>query len=87
MRTILLAGACSTALSGCIPAAAGLALSAASLVTGGGSGSGGEGFRNPVDRQTTGRQIRQALSRLDDQVDPACQGTGCMAFRYSLPES
>lgn len=72
MRTILLAGACSMALSGCIPAAAGLALSAASLVTGGG-GKDGKGFQNPIDRQTTGRQIRQALSQLDDQVDPACQ--------------
>lgn len=73
MRTILLAGTCSLALSGCIPAAAGLALSAASLVTGGSGGKGGEGFTNPIDRQTTGRQIRQALSGLDDQVDPACQ--------------
>lgn len=74
MRIILSAGVCSLALNGCIPAAAGLALSAASLVTGGGSGGkGGEAFRNPIDRQTTGRQIRQALSRMNDQVDPACQ--------------
>ena len=73
MRIILSAGVCSIALSGCIPAAAGLALSAASLVTGGTGGKGGEAFKNPIDRQTTGRQIRQALSRLDDQVDPACQ--------------
>ena len=72
-RIILSAGVCSVALSGCIPAAAGLALSAASLVTGGGGGKGGETFRNPIDRQSTGPQVRQALSRLNDQVDPACQ--------------
>ena len=71
-RVILSAGVCSVALSGCLPAAAGLALSAASLVTGGGSNDG-NAFRNPIDRQSTGRQVRQALSRLDDKVDPACQ--------------
>jgi len=68
---MLSAGLCSVALSGCIPAAAGLALSAASVLTGG--GSGGDGFRNPIDKQTTGRQVRQALSQLNDKVDPACQ--------------
>jgi len=73
MRIILSAGVCSIALSGCIPAAAGLALSAASLVTGGNSGQGGKGFQNPIDRQSTGQQVRQALSRLNDQVDPNCQ--------------
>jgi len=73
IRIILVAGGCSLALSGCLPAVAGLALSAASLVTGGGDGKGGNGFTNPIDRQTTGRQIRQALSRLDEQVDPGCQ--------------
>lgn len=72
LRVILSAGVCSVALSGCLPAAAGLALSAANLVTGGGDG-GGNAFRNPIDRQSTGRQVRQALSRLDDRVDPACQ--------------
>lgn len=73
LRAILTAGACSLALSGCLPAAAGLALSAANLVAGGGSGQGGNNFHNPIDRQSTGRQVRQALSRLDDRVDPACQ--------------
>jgi hypothetical protein len=72
-RIILSAGVCSIALSGCIPAAAGLALSAASLFTGGSGGKGGDGFRNPMDRQSTGQQVRQALSRLNDQVDPGCQ--------------
>jgi len=72
LRFILSVGVCSVALSGCIPAAAGLALSAASALTGGG-GNGGDGFRNPIDKQTTGRQVRQALSKLNDKVDPACQ--------------
>ena len=74
LRVILSAGVCSLALSGCIPAAAGLALTAANLVAGGGGGDGGgNAFRNPIDRHSTGRQVREALSRLDDQVDPACQ--------------
>jgi len=72
LRAILSAGVCSVVLSGCLPAAAGLALSAVSMVTGGGS-NGGDGFRNPIDRQSTGRQVREALSRLNDKVDPACQ--------------
>lgn len=72
LRLILGAGACSVALGGCIPAAAGLALSAAQLVAGGGAEKG-SAFRNPIDRHSTGRQVREALSRLDDQVDPACQ--------------
>jgi len=73
LRAILTAGVCSVALSGCLPAAAGLALSAASLVTGGGGKNGADGFRNPIDRQATERQVRQALSQLNDKVDPACQ--------------
>jgi hypothetical protein len=72
LRAILSAGVCSVALSGCIPAVAGLALSAASALTGGG-GNSGNGFHNPIDQQTTGRQVRQALSQLNDKVDPACQ--------------
>jgi hypothetical protein len=73
LRAILSAGVCTVALSGCLPAAAGLALSAVSMVTGGGGKNGGDGFRNPIDRQATERQVRQALSRLNDKVDPACQ--------------
>jgi hypothetical protein len=73
LRAILSAGVCSVALSGCLPAAAGLALSAVSMVTGGGGKNGGDGFRNPIDRQATERQVRQALSQLNDKVDPACQ--------------
>ena len=72
LRILLGAGVCSIALGGCIPAAAGLALAAADLVTGGGS-SNANGFRNPIDRQSTGRQVKEALSRLDDSVDPGCQ--------------
>jgi hypothetical protein len=72
-RLILSAGVCSIALSGCIPAAAGLALTAANLVTGGGGGNNANGFRNPIDRQSTGQAVKQALSQLNDRVDPACQ--------------
>ena len=73
LRLILGAGVCSIALSGCIPAVAGLALSAANMVTGGGGANNANGFRNPIDKQSTGRQVKEALSRLDDRVDPACQ--------------
>jgi hypothetical protein len=73
LRLILGAGACSIALSGCIPAVAGLALSAANIVTGGGGANDANGFRNPIDKQATARQVKEALSRLDDRVDPACQ--------------
>lgn len=73
LRIILSAGVCSAALSGCLPAVAGLALSAASLVTGGGSNNGANGFRNPIDQRTAQQQVRQALNQLDDKVDPACQ--------------
>ena len=73
LKVILGAGVCSIALSGCIPAAAGLALTAANLVTGGGGANNANGFRNPIDKQSTGRQVKEALSRLDDRVDPACQ--------------
>ncbi|MGH6621235.1 MAG: hypothetical protein ACREF6_16935, partial [Alphaproteobacteria bacterium] len=73
LKLILSASVCSIALSGCVPAAAGLALSAVSLVTGGGGGNNGKTFRNPMDTQSTGRQVKQALSRLNDRVDPGCQ--------------
>lgn len=73
LKLILSASVCSIALSGCVPAAAGLALSAVSLMTGGGGGNNGKAFRNPMDTQSTGRQVKQALSRLNDSVDPACQ--------------
>lgn len=72
LRLILSAGVCSIALSGCIPVAASLALQAVSMVSGGG-GKEGKGFRNPMDKQTSERQVREALSRLNDRVDPACQ--------------
>jgi hypothetical protein len=69
---ILSTGVCAIALSGCIPAAAGLALTAANLVTGGGANNA-NGFRNPIDKQSTGQAVKQALSQLNDRVDPACQ--------------
>ena len=72
-KIILSAGVCAFALSGCVTAGVGLALTAASLVTGGGDSKGGQGFRNPIDRHTTGRQVREALSQLDEGVDPACK--------------
>lgn len=71
-KIILSAGVCAFALSGCVTAGVGLAMTAASMVTGGG-GKGGEGFRNPIDRHSTGRQVREALSQLDEGVDPACK--------------
>ena len=58
-------------VSGCVTTAASLAMTAVSMVNSGGNSQ--TPFKNPIDKHTTGRQIRDALSRLDDQVDPACQ--------------
>lgn len=60
-------------LSGCVTAGLMLASTAASLVGGGGGQPGGQGMRNPIDKPMTGREIREALSRMNDKVDPACQ--------------
>ncbi len=60
-------------LSGCVTAGLMLASTAASLVSGGGAQPGGQGMRNPIDKPMTGREIREALSRMNDKVDPACQ--------------
>lgn len=60
-------------LSGCVTAGLMLASTAASLVSGGGGKPGGQGMRNPIDKPMTGREIREALSRMNDKVDPACQ--------------
>ena len=61
IRTVLLAGALSASLSGCVTAALPLAAAAMNLVSGGGG------------KPLTGKQVREALSTLDEQVDPACQ--------------
>jgi len=60
-------------LSGCVTAGLMLASTAASMVSGGGAQPGGQGMRNPIDKPMTGREIREALSRMNDKVDPACQ--------------
>ncbi len=60
-------------LSGCVTAGLMLASTAASIVSGGGGQPGGQGMRNPIDKPMTGREIREALSRMNDKVDPACQ--------------
>lgn len=60
-------------LSGCVTAGLMLASTAASLVSGGGAQPAGRGMRNPIDKPMTGREIREAVSRLNDKVDPACQ--------------
>lgn len=60
-------------LSGCVTAGLMLASTAVSMVSGGGAQPGGKGMRNPIDKPMTGREIREALSRMNDKVDPACQ--------------
>ena len=69
LRRILVSCLFAASLSGCVTAAASLAMTAVSAV----SGDNEQPFKNPIDRHTTGREIRDALSRLDDRVDPACQ--------------
>lgn len=73
LRTIFVATALSMSLSGCVTAGLMLASTAASLVSGGGAQPGGQGMRNPIDKPMTGREIREAISRMNDKVDPACQ--------------
>lgn len=58
-------------LSGCVTAGITLAATAVSMVGGGGAQPRGAG--NPIDKPMTGREIREALSRMNDKVDPACQ--------------
>ena len=48
-------------LSGCVTAANAV------------GGNNEQPFRSPTDRRMAGREIRDALSRLNDRVDPACQ--------------
>ena len=70
-RAVLVICLMGVGVSGCVTAAASLALTAVGMATGGDKSQ--TPFKNPMDQHTTGRQVREALSRLDDQVDPACQ--------------